>query len=188
MDYVVRKASCFDKFIFGITEIGFLPKKKNFFETDLDVSHKILFARVENVRALLYCHKDIPLWFMPKFSGKDCCTGQWDSQMHGKVLISSVYWDQTIDEPPAELRAVLEFCKLKGFKHMTLMDSNAHHNSFGRATTNNPRGDKLVEFMAEFDNELLNTGGDFTFEDSMENRTLIDLTYATNGLAQSIIK
>ena len=143
-DFIARKCSEYESFICGIQE-GYFKEGKS---EKLDKSHKVMHAQVDKCRTLLYCNRSIPLWFMPKFSGRDVCTGMWQTKEQGTILISSVYWDGTKDELPDEYPVVLKYSRDKGYKHLTLMDSNAHSFAFG-SKSQDDRGTLIEELIDE---------------------------------------
>ena len=127
------------------------------------------------------------MWFMPRFSGQDVCSGLWESAEHGTLIVSSVYCDGTVDALPELFLEVLDYCKDKGISHLTLMDSNAHHPSlWGSKKATYERARLLLDVMDRYGVELLNHGKEMTYLSQCGASEAIDLSLASNGLANSI--
>ena len=163
--FLSRKTSNIDLFICGLQE----PSIKNNASRGLDKQHKIFFSQAEKCRTMLYCHKNIPLWYLPRYSDRDICSGLWESPEHGKIIVSSVYWDSRIDHLPHKYLEVLDYCKARGIKHLSLMDSNAHHEMYGSADTNS-RGLKIEDLVDEYNIDILNQGQETTWENKAQKK------------------
>jgi hypothetical protein len=102
MDFISKKASEFDKFLFAIQEC--LVREN--IPYGLDPAHKVFNAEQAQVRTLIYSHKDLPVWYMSEFSCRDTCSVSWDS-VHGKPIVSSVYWDCCYTTAPKGIHRLL---------------------------------------------------------------------------------
>ena len=91
-----------DLFISLIQEPHVLGGKAKGKISGLDSQHQIHRAPLDECRAAIYAHKDIPIWANQDLSDKDVSTCLWvtrDSNLN-RVLLVSCYWDRFLLSPP----------------------------------------------------------------------------------------
>lgn len=103
----------------------------------------------------------------------------------GDLLIASVYMPGTSIEPRTDkLAGAIAFAEAENIPIILGCDANAHHNVWG-STDINPRGTKLLQFIAGSDLGILNKGRVPTFV-TKNRKEVLDITLASNGLIDQV--
>ena len=137
-------------------------------------------------RAAIYAHRDIPMWINHELSDKDVTSCLWvtkDNNLN-RVLVVSCYWDRFLLTPPTKLISAIEFAQSNNFKLLIGMDSNAKSVLTGSDTTD-ARGISLENMILKYNLDISNRGNQVTFE-SHVGKSCIDITLASPALADSV--
>jgi hypothetical protein len=103
-----------------------------------------------------------------------------------ELIVASRYPPYNSDEPPSteEVRDITDYCYSRKKELITGRDANAHHTLWG-STSTNPRGESLLEFLANSNLNILNRGNKPTFV-VCSRKEVIDLTLQTNRMVNLV--
>lgn len=112
-------------------------------------------------RAFIVNTKDIHAMQLPQLCTGDICTIKIQLTTGGineEVILCSVYmpYEQNDCIPVNEVRKAIEYSENSGIPIIICADSNAHHTIWG-STDTNKRGERLVEFLATTQLDIINT-------------------------------
>ena len=139
------------------------------------------FAFGNQPRAVLYIDNNTPAWYLEDLSHRDLAVAQILIKGRPVVLASSYLDYNNTEVSTPELERLLAYSTNKGL--IIGMDSNCHSSLFG--PSNNARGDKLEDIIANHNLSVENIGMEPTYE-SRGAATCIDVTL-TRNLHQSIL-
>ena len=146
----------------------------------------IFAAKCEHPRALIYADPGLHIWEASEYTTPDMSVVVMkpDGSNQKEVYFASVYWDCLRNELPDKFEDLLRFCNQKEKALIIGMDSNAHGDLWGCATTDT-RGGRLEEMLLVQGVDLCNVGTNPTFV-TQERSSIIDLTLQ-NSFAASMI-
>lgn len=101
-----------------------------------------------------------------------------------EMLVASAYLHGLRDVPTQELKALMEDENLRGLDLIIGCDSNSHHFLWGDKSCDE-RGHKLIEFLDQFDLDVVNRDSVPTFSTG-RGETVIDLTLCSFSTTGSI--
>ncbi|KMQ82279.1 lian-aa1 retrotransposon protein [Lasius niger] len=104
-----------------------------------------------------------------------------------RVVVCSAYFPHEEENllPPGPLDRLIRHCQKDGLPLIVGCDANAHHAVWGSTDINN-RGRKLLEYLVATDLEILNRGGEPTFQTAVRSEVL-DLTFCSRSLVGSVV-
>ena len=141
--------------------------------------HVIADSTCVRQRAAILASKNLNLWPLPEFISGDVVACQWMG-LGFEVVIASVYLDiQLAAVIPAKLEELVRYCRSERKEMILCIDSNAH-STLWNCRENNPRGDRLEEFIFRHNLRVRNEGDHFTYY-RYNARTIIDITL-TSGV------
>ena len=102
------------------------------------------------------------------------------------MVVCSVYLPYDSNDPPPsrELEDPVRYCEKENLHLLVGHDSNAHHTAWG-STNCNIRGETLMEFLSSSNLEILNSGNEPTFCNTVRQEVL-HVTLGSYGLLDSI--
>jgi hypothetical protein len=103
------------------------------------------------------------------------------------ICLVSAYLDIKFNNPIASqaLRNAVFESERSGWNLLVGCDANAHSLLWGSATPNT-RGGLVEEFLATNDLAIKNIGNEFTFVNSQQHKTIIDITFTNRSLEYNI--
>ena len=135
-------------------------------------------------RACIYT-RGVEVWRLDHFCSRDMATIRIETKREpqGYLIVSSVYMAAESTAPPAELRGLVQYCQEARLPLLVGTDCNSHHPAWG-STDMNPRGQSLMEFIAEYGLDWLNRGNVPTFV-TANRKEVLDITLV-NSWARSL--
>jgi len=100
------------------------------------------------------------------------------------VVISSIYMPSETDPPSAKMELLYDYCRRKNLPLVVAHDTNSHHPLWGCDSANN-RGNRLCEFLATTDLEVVNVGCMLTYC-AGNVQSIIDVTFVSRALCREI--
>ena len=131
-------------------------------------------------RAAIYVSKSLNFSLLPSLCTQFCTTiaGNLNGQ---KTVVSSIYLHGKQPITPPWLLQIIQYCKQNKYALIIGTDANAHSNMWGPTPAHNdPRGEKLEEFILRHALNIENIGIQPTFRNSRNHTSNIDLTLTYN--------
>ena len=139
-------------------------------------------------RACIKIKNELPYTQINELSTRDCVAIRLESTMDksNHIILASIYIppDYDLQIPTPELANTINYANKLKLPLIIGMDSNAHHQAWGNATSNK-RGESLLEYLATTNMAIMNKGNEPTFENS-NGSSVIDLTCVTSSIANKI--
>ena len=151
--------------------------------------HTVLIdASVAAPRAAIFHSKELHIWPVAEFTGRDICTGMLITPDNRKIYITSVYFAGEI--PPedmfmAELELLLRQVKKDKAELVFMADVNAYSTALWNSKTTNPRGERFEIFALQHNLRVLNQGNRFTYV-RYNAQSRIDCSLVSPGLVDSV--
>lgn len=149
--------------------------------------YNLLYAQIDDnrPRACIVTTKGIDVTFMPQFSNPDVTTALLRTGNEFIIICSIYLAGDSMEEIPGDtIRAITNHAMIHKLPLIVGGDVNAHHTVWGSSDTNH-RGEKLLEFIASTDLEILNKGISPTFV--TRNRSeVLDITVASQNIINII--
>ncbi len=103
-----------------------------------------------------------------------------------EIILGSIYlpYDEQELPPTKELKDLISSGRANGSHLILGCDANAHHTLWG-STDINPRGEALLQFIMEYNLDILNVGNKPTFVNS-RRKEVLDITLATNLVSEQV--
>ncbi|XP_043470366.1 uncharacterized protein LOC122503754 [Leptopilina heterotoma] len=120
----------------------------------------------------------------------DLCSGDLmvvvtDLEGIGKTVIGSAYFPyDNKNNPPIEVRRLVEYCMKKGLSLLLGCDANSQHTVWG-STKDNQKGQELLEYLIGTDLYILNTGSTPTFINAVRQE-VIDITLCSKSIENKV--
>lgn len=96
------------------------------------------------------------------------------------IMIAEAYFPYEEECPPKKMIALIRECEAEGTVPIMDCDANAHHTCWGSSDCN-PRGERLLKFLAATNMDFLNTNNRPTFQNAVRE-DVIDITLASRNV------
>ena len=93
--------------------LGQEPSSYGYNVCGLNKFHTLIQAPVHKPRAYLYCHKDLNAWPVDSLCSRDvaACIIDTNTKPSKKLLVVSIYWDGTHEDPPPEIELAMKMAR-----------------------------------------------------------------------------
>ena len=149
---------------------------------------KLIYDYNSNARTCILTDKNINVLPLNEFINRDLTAVKVKLNIEGRdreVVFGSVYLPYEEKTPPDQsLHKLLQFCAGNKLQAVLGLDCNAHHVVWGSSDTNK-RGECLLEFILNYNLDILNRGNDPTFITSNRSE-VIDITVSTQLISKNI--
>ncbi|XP_043469809.1 uncharacterized protein LOC122503369 [Leptopilina heterotoma] len=99
----------------------------------------------------------------------------------GKTVVGSAYFPyDNKNNPPIEVRRLVDYCMEKGLPLLLGCDANSQHTVWG-SSKDNQRGQELLEYLIGTNLDILNTGSTPTFSNAIRQE-VIDITLCSKSI------
>lgn len=144
---------------------------------------------IDKTRTCIAAHVSADIHLLADLSSGDLTAAMLNYGKDGgkkRILIVSAYlpYDSITLPPTNELVRVVDYAKKENLDIIIGCDANSHHENWG-STNINSRGQALLEYLANTELEILNTGGEHTFVTSRRQETM-DITLCSRSLLGGI--
>jgi len=149
---------------------------------------KLIYDINNNTRTCILLDKNIEVLPLTEFIHRDLTAVKVRLNIEGRdreIVFASVYLPYEEKTPPDHsLHKLMKFCAENNLQAVLGLDCNAHHVVWGSSDTNK-RGECLLEFILNYNLEILNEGNEPTFITSNRSE-VIDITIATPLISKNI--
>ncbi|XP_043464492.1 uncharacterized protein LOC122499952 [Leptopilina heterotoma] len=103
----------------------------------------------------------------------------------GKTVVGSAYFPyDNKNNPPIEVRRLVDYCMEKGLPLLLGCDANSQHTVWG-SSKDNQRGQELLEYLIGTNLDILNTGSTPTFSNAIRQE-VIDITLCSKSIGNKV--
>ncbi|XP_043483556.1 uncharacterized protein LOC122512018 [Leptopilina heterotoma] len=103
----------------------------------------------------------------------------------GKTVVGSAYFPyDNKNNPPIEVRRLVDYCMEKGLPLLLGCDANSQHTVWG-SSKDNQRGQELLEYLIGTNLDILNTGSTPTFSNAIRQE-VIDITLCSKNIGNKV--